>query len=559
MADPQSLTLLDTLEEIEQRTPDRLYFTQPVGGGQVETFTFHAALEEARRMAAHLRSLELPAGSRIALFSKNTAWWMIADVAIWMAGHVSVPLYPTLTPQTIREILEHSEASLIFVGKLDGFEAMKAGIPEGLRRIAMPLAPKMDADSWRDLVARTAPIDERARPAPGDLATIIYTSGSTGVPKGVMHSFETMLRPARGVVELLGLHSEDRVLSYLPLAHSMERTYIECTSMVAGFQVFFAESLDTFLDDLRRARPTIFLSVPRLWLKFQQGVSAKVPPAKMKRLLRIPIVRGLVRRKVLRQLGLDSVRFAGTGSAPIPADVLSWYRDLGLELLEGYGMSENSSYSHISRPGRMRVGHVGEPAPGVEQRIDPSGEVLVKSPGTMLGYYKAPELTGEMMTEDGFLRTGDRGELDGEGRLKLTGRVKELFKTSKGRYVAPAPIENKLVLHMHIEQACVTGHGMPQPYAVVLLSEHGQKALKESGSHQVVSALREHIDAVNRELDPHEALGFIAVVKDSWAIENGFLTPTLKIRRSVIEQTYGPHAETWVRRDERVVFHDHDA
>ena len=185
-------TQLDYVYEHETARPRDIWLTQPMGGGAVKEYAWGEAMDEVRRMAAHLATLGLPKGSKIALFSKNTAWWFFADLAIWMAGHVTVPLYPTLTPETIRQILEHSEARLVFVGKLDGYESMKGGIPDGLPIITLPLAPAVDAPRWKDLVSATAPMKESPSPDPDDLATIIYTSGSTGTPKGVMHSFRTM-------------------------------------------------------------------------------------------------------------------------------------------------------------------------------------------------------------------------------------------------------------------------------------------------------------------------------------------------------------------------------
>lgn len=419
-------TQLDYAQNWEKQHPNDIWLTQPLGGGKLRDFTFQEAMGEVRRMAAHLKGLGLPDKSNIALFSKNTAWWILADLAIWMAGHTSVPLYPTLTAETIRQILEHSEAKLIFVGKLDGFAAMEPGIPEGVARIALPLAPKLDAPTWDAIVEKTEPLAGEIRRPKGDLATIIYTSGSTGVPKGVMHSFETMMSPGERFTESFEVRKDDRMLSYLPLAHAFERYVVETGTIGRGFHVFFAESLDTFVEDIKRARPTLFVSVPRLWQKFQLGVFSKMPEPKLKTLLKIPIVSGVIKKKVLSGLGFDQVRIAGSGSAPIPAELISWYRSLGLELLEGYGMSENFSYSHMTLPGESAVGYVGKACRGVECKLSPEGEVLVKSPGTMLGYYKAPELTAEMFTEDGFLRTGDRGELDAEGRLKITGRVKEI-------------------------------------------------------------------------------------------------------------------------------------
>jgi long-subunit acyl-CoA synthetase (AMP-forming) len=370
-----------------------------------------------------------------------------------------------------------------------------------------------------------------------------------------MLSFGAMATAARGLHEQLPCGPEDRMLSYLPLAHVFERWIIGTGAFLARFQLFFAESLDTFVQDLNRARPTMFVSVPRLWQKFQLGVFAKMPAKKLATLLKIPILGGVVRKKVLRGLGLDACRFAGSGSAPIPPELIQWYRDLGLELLEGYGMTENFCYSHVSRPGRARVGYVGEPYPGVETRISEEGEIQIKSPGMMIGYYKAPELTAEAFTADGWLRTGDRGEVDSMNRLRITGRVKELFKTSKGKYVAPAPIENKIQVHEAIEAVCVGGLGREAPYALAALSDEARKRVADPEARRAVEAsLRAHLEQVNASLDPHEAVAMVVLVKDSWLVDNGFLTPTMKIRRPVIEERYAPRIDEWYGQGKPVVW-----
>lgn len=555
-------TILEGAYHWESTAPDRVYLTQPMGGGKVVDFTWRETLDQARRMAAHLRSLDLPPRTNIALFSKNTAHWLMADFAILMAGHVSIPLYPTLNAETIRQILDHSESKLIFIGKLDGFDAMKGGIPDGMPRIALPLAPPIDAPQedlaqWDDIVAKTEPLAESPTREPDEIATIIYTSGSTGTPKGVMIDFRAMTATGAGIYDVTHTTSEDRMLSYLPLAHVFERWIVEAHSCVYGFRVFFAESLDTFVEDLRRAKPTLFVSVPRLWLKFQAGVFRKMPPGKLALFLKIPILSGIVRKKVLTGLGLQHVRYAGSGSAPIPPELIQWYRDLGLELLEGYGMSENFAYSHASVPGKTRVGYVGNCYPGVEHRISDTGEIELKSPGTMRGYYKEPELTKEVFTEDGFFKTGDRGEIDDQGRLRITGRVKELFKTSKGKYVAPAPIENKLLTHSAVEQACVSGSGFPQPYALVMLSEEAQADLADAAKKAELDAsLRRLLTDTNEQLAAYEKLDCLVVVKDTWTIENGFLTPTMKMKRAVVEETYGSQAEAWCAAKEPVVWQE---
>lgn len=547
-------TQLDRLFQHESERPDEVWLTQPMGGGKLLDLTYGEGLDQARRMAAHLRSLDLPEGSQIALFAKNNAWWFLADIAIWMAGHVSVPLYPTLTADTIAQILDHSESRLIFIGKLDGFEAMEPGIPAGLPRLALPLAPQMDAPKWTEIVKTTERIEGKPTRDPDDLATIIYTSGSTGVPKGVMHSFRTMCS-AQGFVDELGLKPGDRMLSYLPLAHAFERTVVETTTCLVGFHVYFAESLETFVEDLKRARPTLFVSVPRLWQKFQLGVLSKMPAAKLELMLKIPIVRNIVRKKVLEGLGLAEVRFAGSGSAPIPAELIAWYRRLGLELLEGYAMSENFSYSHMTRPGDVRPGYVGTPQKGCEHRLTKEGEVLVKSPGTMLGYFKAPDLTAEVLGEDGFLHTGDLGEIDEQGRLKLTGRAKELFKTSKGKYVAPSPIENQLLLHEDVELACVSGGDQPQPFGMVVLSEKARHAVSEPQTKERLEAsLKAHLETVNAGLDPHEHLAKLIVMSEEWTVENGLLTPTMKLKRGAIEKTYAPKVEGWYATKSKILW-----
>ncbi len=548
-------TQLESLYDFEARRKDDRWLVQPMGGGLVKELTFGQAMDEARRMAAHLQSLSLPPMSNIAIFSKNTAWWLLADIAIWMAGHVSVPLYPTLTAETIGQILEHSESKLVFIGKLDGFPAMQPGIPKGLPQITLPLAPKVEGvPTWETIIAAQKRMDASPiRPAT-DLATLVYTSGSTGIPKGVMHSFATMCA-SDGFGERLAVVPADRMLSYLPLAHVFERTLVETGTFLRGFTVYFAQSLETFVEDLKRARPTLFVSVPRLWLKFQAGVFDKLPSKKLDRLLGIPIIGGLVRKKVIKGLGLDAVRFAGSGSAPIPAEVIGWYRKLGLELLEGYGMSENFSYSHMTRPGEVKVGCVGRTHDDVQARLGEGNEVLVKSPCTMLGYFKAAELTAEMLTPDGFLKTGDQGEIDEKGNLKITGRVKELFKTSKGKYVAPSPIENRLLAHPDVEQACVSGAGMGQPFGLLVLSMKARNQLDSAGSKARLEAeLKQHLDAVNKTLDPHEQLETVVVLAEEWTTENGLLTPTLKLRRGAIEKKYNDRVIGWYGEKKEVLW-----
>jgi long-subunit acyl-CoA synthetase (AMP-forming) len=439
------------------------------------------------------------------------------------------------------------------VGKLDEWEEIKKGVPESMPLIAFSLAPSNSYDKWDDIIAKTAPITENVSRGPDDTALIIYTSGSTGQPKGVMHAFGRIATAVEGMVGSLDITLNERQLSYLPLAHVFERAYVECCSIVGVTHVFFAEALDTFQQDLQRCRPTLFISVPRLWLKFQQGVFTKMPKAKLERLLKIPILRGIVKKKILKGLGLDSVRLAGSGSAPIPAELIQWYRSLGLMLLEGYAMSEDFAYSHLSTPEFTEPGYVGVPYPGVEVRLSDEGEILIKSAGNMQGYYKEEAMTAECYTEDGFFHTGDRGERKSNGLLKITGRVKEIFKTSKGKYVAPAPIENIINNDPNVEASCVSGSGFPQPYAQVVVAEDLRGKLGDSSvKSKIESEIKELFSKVNSEVEHHERLQFIAIVSDDWTIANGFLTPTMKIKRGAIEDATTERLDGWYNEGKQV-------
>ena len=547
---------LEVFYEREARHPNKLYMVQPLADGQLEQLTWSEVGEQARRAANWLRGLDIEQGSRVAIISKNCAHWIIADLAIWMAGMVSVPLYPNLTAESVRQVMEHSESRVPFIGKLDDWPSMAPGVPEGVICVGLPLRPEGKFDLlWSDLQSST-PIRDNPLPAADQLATIIYTSGTTGMPKGVMHNFSNFAFSATHGRDLFAVTERDRVLSYLPLCHVAERSFVEMSSLYGGLEIYFAASLDTFVDDIRRARPTIFFAVPRIWTKFQMGVLSKMPAKKLDFLLSLPVIGRIIGRKVLAGLGLDAVRFALSGAAPTPVSLFNWYRRLGLELLEVYGMTENCGYSHVCRPGKVKSGWIGQNCPGVEVRISSEGEVLVRSEATMQGYFKEPGKTAETLTLDGSLRTGDKGEQDEEGNLRLTGRIKEIFKTSKGKFVAPAPIENRMAVDTRLEQICVVGEGMVQPLAICVLSEAGRSAANGEGRIELESALRSLLAQINGELDKHEQLRGIVLVKDVWAVENGYLTPTLKIKRAVIESSYGKHFDDWLQRCDAVLWQE---
>ncbi|MBT3584210.1 MAG: AMP-binding protein [Halobacteriovoraceae bacterium] len=542
-------TPLEMLAHWEHKNPDKVYFEQPLNGQWTE-YTWGRVADEVRRVAAYIDAQNFPKGSHIALMSKNCAQWIITDLAIWMAGHVSIPLYPNLTADVVAQIIEHSESKMVFAGKLDNFHSMKAGLPTDLPTVSFPYdIPGTEEYTKWDEVLKTEPLKDAPKRDLEEVATIIYTSGTTGAPKGVVHKFKSFAFAGTNGVEALHATEDERFFSYLPLSHVAERLIVETASLYSGGKIYFAESLDTFPANLKYASPTIFLAVPRIWTKFQLGILGKLPQKKLNLLLKLPIISGLIKNKVLTGLGLQSCRLAFTGAAPIPVSSLEWFKKLGLEILEAYGMTENFAYSHISLPGHVTFGRVGQPLPHVDVQFADDEEIQVKSIATMVGYYKETEKTAETMNGD-FLKTGDQGNAANDGNLKITGRVKDLFKTSKGKYVAPSPIELKLSKDNNIEQVCVVGVGLPQPIALTVLSDLG-KGLDQTDLDNTFETL---LKSINPTLDHHERLTTIVVMGEDWTIENKILTPTMKIKRSVLENKYKENFEVWYEASAPVVW-----
>ncbi|MEL3921863.1 AMP-binding protein [Aeromonas enteropelogenes] len=535
---------LEMLYHWERQCPDRIYLRQTINREYVD-FTWGEVAEEARRMVTALRHLGLVAGDKVALLSKNCAQWFIADLAMQMGQYVSVPIYPTANVDTIEYVLRHSEAKAIFVGKLDDWKSQEAGVPADLLRIAFPYDTMPASHQWDDLLEAHEPIPDSPVQAPDSLLSLVYTSGSTGKPKGAMLSVERYAWSCEKLVETVGLTQADRGFSYLPLAHITERVYIYGGSLFGGATIAFPESLDTFIDDVKRCRPTVFISVPRLWAMFRIKILEKLPQKKLDLLLKIPLVSSLIKSKLQKGLGLDQARVLGCGSAPVSPALLEWYLSIGLNVTEAWGMTENHAYSTINYPFRAdKIGTVGKAGLGVSIKISDEGEILCRCEGMMLGYYKDPEHSAEAIDADGWLHTGDMGKLDREGYLAITGRMKDVFKTAKGKYVAPVPIEGLLGQESIIEQLCVIGYGMPQPIALVQLAESAMKGDRGAVEAQLEAAR----NRVNDQLEAHAKLRGILVVKTPWNIENGVLTPTMKIRRHLLEQKYADIGEQWPSR-----------
>lgn len=549
MTTPKLYTPLEKFFEWEQKYPDRIFFHQPVSGA-MRTYTYRQAGEEIRRIAAYLVQ-HFPKGSCIGLVSKNCAHWIMTDLAIALSGNISIPIYPTVTADTVNYILRHCEAKALFTGKLDVWDAMKKGVPKDVQVISFPLyGAKGDYVQWDDILKNTQPLDNYPSIGLNELMTIVYTSGTTGNPKGVMLKCRAIAYAVTMAMEVLKLGPErPRFFSYLPLSHIAERMLVEMGSLYTGGEVHFAESLDTFAKNLAAAKPTLFLGVPRIWTKFQMGILEKLPQKKLDLLLSIPIVSSIIKKKIRTALGLQEARNFFTGAAPMPVSLLLWYQKLGINIQDAYAMTENSAYSHLMRADNIKVGYTGQPMPNVEVKISEAGEILMKSETLMEGYYKEPELTAQAF-ENGFLKTGDRGELGPDGFIKITGRVKELFKTEKGKYIAPAPIEVKLSKDQHIEQVCITGAGFPQPFALIVLSQEARKKDRNA----VVASLKSTLESLNPSLEPHERVHRLIIVNEEWTVDNNLMTPSLKVKRTQVEDRYSPKFSGWYEHHEVIVW-----
>ncbi len=549
-------TMIEYFYQWEKSKAKQTYLRQPIGDQWIE-YTWEQVGLQARRMAQALKAMDLPPQSHIGIVSKNCAHWIMSDLAIMIAGHISVPFFPTLVAEQLEQVLEHSDTQVLFVGKLDNWEIMKKGIPSHVKVITYPpysggaKVENPDFLNWDDLLNVHEPLMENYIPKHSDLLTICYTSGTTGVPKGVMLSnycFSTVFEEVKAEA---GYDKEPvAFFSYLPLNHMAERLVVEAASLVSGGSISFAESLDTFAKNLAATRPTHFLAVPRIWTKFQQGVFAKIPPEKLNLFFKIPLLNSFIKKKIKKGLGLDRAHHVLTGAAPMPESLFKWYRTLGIPIREGYGMSENTAVCTSMQGDKIKFGTVGQPFPAVELKIHPdTGEILMRSEWVMEGYYKQPELTAQVI-RDGWLHTGDKGELDSEGFLRITGRVKEIFKTAKGEYVSPFTIESGFALNNHIEQICVVGSGLPQPMGLLVLSEEGKKVPKA----QVLEGLKTSMEEVNSKVYPYERLHKLVVVSEEWNIDTGVMTPTLKIKRNKIEDLYAQHFEAWYAASEPIIW-----
>ena len=535
------LSPLEMLYKWEKEKPNEIFLSQPINGVW-HNWTWQEFGDEVRKMATYLKQLNLPSESKIGILSKNCAHWLMTDMAIMMSGHVSVPLYPNLNAETLSKILSHSETKLLFVGKLDNYNEMKEGVPHEIPCITFPFYSE-NYPKWDDLLKNISPLKEDIIRNPNELATIIYTSGTTGVPKGVMHKFFNFSFATTNAVNIIPL-KEESFFSYLPLCHIAERLLVQMGSLYCGGRVSFVENLDTFAKNLSDVSPTIFLGVPRIWTKFQQGILSKIPQKKLTLLLKIPIISTIIKNKIKKNIGLVNANNVFTGAAPTPVSLIKWFVHLGINIQEAYAMTENTCYSHVTLKNNIKIGYVGKPLPLCEVKLSSRKEILIKHDALMDGYYKMENETSQTIV-NGWLHTGDEGYIDDEGFLKITGRVKDLFKTTKGKYVAPSPIEMKISANKNIEQVCVVGDELPQPIALLVLSERGKSTLRED----LKISLNSTLDNMNSMLENHEKIHNFIVLDQPWTVENKLLTPTMKIKRNLIEKKYSIFYKDWYDKE----------
>lgn len=495
------------------------WFTGRGDPGDEASLTWQALDQQVRQTAQSLLSAGIEKGDKVAVISRTCPRWVIADLAITAVGACTVGIYPSNPAPDCRYIIDHSDAVLVLaedaeqLAKLLDIKSQLAAVRRVVLFNGAPPAGEQWVMAFDDFMAqgagatpdRLAAALEAVRPQ--DPAGIIYTSGTTGVPKGVVLTHDNILFTARSVHQCGEFGSDDTTFLFLPLAHVFARTCFYTTIMI-GHTTVFSRGLETLGEDIRRARPHWFVSVPRIFEKVHarivQGAETKggVTLKLFRWALRVGaavsdhICRGqtapinlriqaaladrLVFRKIRAALG-GRLRWCICGAAPLNPDLARFFHACGILILEGLGMTENTSFSNVNRPDGYRFGSVGPPGPGIEQKVAADGEILFKGRNVMAGYYKMSAATDEAITPDGWLRTGDMGRIDDDGFLWVTGRKKELIITSGGKNIAPAPIENRLCAGKYINQACVIGDGRPYLTALLTLDPAPLEALGRRG------------------------------------------------------------------------------
>jgi len=551
------VSVIEHFYKWEAETPQRVFLRQPYGD-QWREMTYREAGQEARKIASALKAKGLGMGDHVGIYSKNCLHWVLADLAIMMSGMVSVPYYASLPKDQLAEVIGLSDIKALFVGRLDSWGDRGDAISEDLQVIRFPHyegdAEPDVGDQWQELLNQHEPIEGNYLPDLDANWTIKFTSGTTGTPKGVMHTNRTpaLIMHNERDTNWVGLFTMQtrKFFSFLPLNHVGERMAVEVPAITTGGSISFSENLASFAKNIRDTQPSLLFAVPRIWTKFYQGVTSQMPESRLNLLLKLPIVSGIVKRKLRASMGLADIKIAATGAAITPAFIKEFFLKLDIHLVEAYGMTETCGSIANTPDSDAPSDSVGRVIPGGQLRIDEeSGEIMMSTPYMMTGYYKSPEKTAEVLNE-GWLHSGDCGEIDENGYLRVTGRVKDAFKTSKGSYVTPNPLEEAIAANQFVEQVCVVGLGIPQPIALLNLGEAAQGHSDAEIAESLVSTVKE----LNATRAKFEYVSTVVVQKEPWTDQNGFLTPTLKVKRAELDKAYGQQYLDWHEDKDNVIW-----
>ena len=542
----------------EKEFRDKPFLRQPFGD-KWEEYTWGEVGQMARKLASGLKSLGLRERAHIGLISKNCREWIIADLAIIIAGYVSVPFFPSLKGKELAYVMDFGDVDALFVGKIETWDEIKNDLPKDMPLISFPTYKGFSnitkGHQWFDFINKFEPLMEPNVPKLSDLWTIIFTSGTTGNPKGVMLSYlandMTKVITEDSNPLKINFSGENDFISFLPLNHIAERIVVEHTCFRFGGTISFVESLETFSKNLQDVQPHVFFAAPRVWTKFQLGILSKFSQKKLDTFLKIPIISGIIKGKLKKALGLSRARATVSGAAPMQVTQIEWFRKIGVYITNGYGMTENCAIcTQVDGRDFGKMDSVGKPQSRVEVKIDNSnGEILMRGPFLMDGYYKRKELTDETL-RGGWLHTGDKGFIDEDSYLHITGRVVDSFKTSKGKYIEPLTLEYYFGDIKELEEVCVAGLGMSQPLCLAQLSDIGREMPKED----LTNMLSEKFNEINSDLESYKKMSTLIIVKDKWTEENNAIGPTLKIKRGTIDKMYSSNYESWGEDNSNVIW-----
>lgn len=530
-------TLSDCYEYWLKERPNEIWLREP-SGDDIHEWSWREACAEFKAISAWLQQICPEPGQNVAILSRNRAHWILADMAIMAAGHVSIPLFTTHPKEITDYILNFTDAGLIFLGESENWDVIREIVSPDTKIVTLPGVEMAGShETWSNILTEYSGQAPSHSCAPDDLYTVVFTSGTTGMPKGVMHTHKNILLATRRYppFKAWGIPKHPKLVSYLPLSHFGERYLISLISLLTGGAIYFNERPQTLLRDMAEAKPQFFFAVPRIYQSLQQAVIDNYgSKEEMEKALRDNPE--LSRKKIRSFLGLDDAATLISGSAPIPESLLLWYEDLGIIILEAYGSTEVIAVL-CNTFDRRRVGSVGIPSPGVEVNISPEGELLLRADYFTPGYYKEPEKTEEVF-QGGWYRTGEMARVDEDGFYFITGRLKDYFKTIHGKYVAPKRVEDLFEGVPCVDQMCLLGRGYSKTVMVCTLASGNEN--NDMGA--LKSSLIDHVEQVNQGLEKHERIGVVILSRVNWTIENGYLTPSKKIKRQAVEDYFGDRA-----------------